>query len=52
MGFLSFAFGSAFVPLFKQFLETEMTHCKIIYFQKSELMFRVTLNNKRGINQV
>ena len=48
-----------FFPLFKQFLETEMTwrilesnnHCKRMHFQKSELVFRVTLKGKSIINE-
>ena len=62
MGVLSFVLTLSkrqrFFPLFKQFLETEMTWSQLIIvreciFKKSELMFRVTLNgNKSGINQV
>ena len=40
-------------PLFKQFLETEMTWSQlIIVLQKSELIFRVTLKGKSGINRI
>ena len=45
-------------PLFKQFLETEMTWSqpievsKRMHFQESELMFRVMLKGKSGINQI
>ena len=46
-------------PLFKQYLETEMTwsqpiiviECRM-HFQGSKLMFRVTLMGKGGINQI
>ena len=46
-----------FSPLFKQFIETEMTWSQPIIvreciFKKSEVMFRVKLNGKSGINQV
>ena len=46
-----------FFPLFKQFLETELTwestnHYKRMPFQESELMFCVTLKGKSGINKI
>ena len=39
-------------PLFKHFLETEMTWSQPIIVQKSELVFRVTLKGKSGINRI
>ena len=46
-----------FFPLVKQFLETEMTWSQPIIvreciFKKSELVFRVTLKGKSGINRI
>ena len=41
-----------FFPLFKQFLEAEMTWRKRMHFQESELMFHFALKGKSGINQI
>ena len=48
---------AVFFPLFKQFLKTEMTWSEPIIvrgfiFKKPELMFRVTLKRKSGINRI
>ena len=49
--------SSVFFPLFKQFLETEMTWSQPIIvreciFKNQNYMFRVTLKVKSGINQI
>ena len=43
--------NSVCFPLFEQFLETEMIWSHLIIVE-SELMFRVTLKGKSGINQI
>ena len=50
---LTFSKRQCFFSFFKQFLETESkNHCKRMHFQESELMFRVILKGKSGMNQI
>ena len=46
-------FFSFVLSIFKNLNDLEPTnHCKRVHFQKSELVFRITLKGKSGINRI